>query len=131
MFRPEAKALAFVGRVARHLQIQRAAFLTDNQVLATVASSRCLNHPLMYWNSRDEIADFLSATSTLPTQVHHIKRGFNEVANNSAKQVLRHSLNQPIFSCKCSAHREADCPVISSLQSFHKQDYVLNAVFCS
>jgi hypothetical protein len=129
-FHAEAMALLLAAALVRILNITRPSYLSDNQILAKVAATRRLDHPLLRWDSRSAFADFLDATSQSSLQVFHIKRDLNRVAHNCAKQALRRCLEQPIFCCS-SAHVASQCPVISVLQSAMLQGFVLNVVFCN
>lgn len=130
-FQAEAKALLLAATLAHILQIQCPTFLTDNQVLARVAAARKLDHPLMRWDTRDTIADFLQATRTDLVQVFHIKRELNGVAHKCAKQIQRRRLDQSIYVCSKSAHSSNCCPVLLALHSATPvQGIVINAVLC-
>lgn len=104
VFQAEAKALLMAAKLTEILRIDRPTFLMDNQVLAKTAAGRRLDHPLLHWNARAYLADYLEATSGSSQQVFHIPRELNEVAHNCAAQVLRRSLNKPIYRCSSSAH---------------------------
>lgn len=131
VFQAEAKAFQLAATLVQFLNIDRVTFLTDNQLLAKVAASRRLDHPLMHWDTRDAMACFFAATSRSSTQVFHIKRDLNRVAHDCAHQALRRSLKQPIYSCVCSTHSSGHCPVISVLQSVNLQGFVIHAVLCN
>ena len=131
VFQAEAKALLLAAKLAQSLHFQVPKIFTDNQVLAKVAAGRRLDHPLVQWNARAILAEFYQATSGSLPQVFHISRKFNQIAHSCAAQVLRQSLNQPIFRCSNSAHSTDGCPVISTLQNVQFQDIVILAAWCS
>lgn len=126
----EAKALLLAATLSDLLKVDRPTFLTDNQTLAKAGASRTINFPLLHWDTRNTMARFFEATSRSPSQIFHIKRDLNGVAHDCAHQAIRRDLNQPIFSCICSAHSSPTCPAISTLKNFSSQDFVINAVLC-
>ena len=130
-FQAEAKALSMAAKIANILQVDRPIYLTDNQVLAKIAAARTISHPLLHWNARHHLADFFRETTSTSTNVFHISRQLNGEAHNCAKQVLRHSLNQPIYQCTNSAHPIGACPVLLALLNVTSQDFVLTAAICS
>ena len=127
----EAKALQLAATLAQFLNLGRVTLLTDNQSLAKVATSRRFDHPLLRWDTRDTMASFFAVTSRSSIEVYHIKRDLNGVAHDCAHQALRRSLDQPIYSCVCSAHSLGSCPVISVLQCVNLQGIVIQAVLCN
>ena len=80
---------------------------------------------------KEHTCQLLSATSLHLSTFFHIKRDLNGVANNCAKQVLRLSLDRPIYTCSSSAHSQQNCPLLSSLQLSNCQDIVIHAAWCS
>ena len=130
-FQAEARELLLAAHLTQVLGIQQPIFLTDNQMLAKIAASRRLDHPMIQWNTRDTFANFFQATSAESVKIFHIKREFNEVANNCAKQVLRRSLQRPIYRCSSTAQSQLQCPVISILQQHNLQDFVIQTAYCS
>lgn len=130
-FQAEARALLLAAKITQILHISTPTFLTDNQVLAKTAAGRKLDHSLLHWSARSHLADYIQATTNSSPQVFHISREINKVAHNCATQVLRRSLNQPIFRCSSSAHSRDDCPILSILQHVHLQDFVILAAWCS
>ena len=101
VFQAEAKALLLAAILAQSLHIQRPTFLTDNQILAKVCAARRLDHPLLRWDSRNTIADFLRATKA-SFQVFHIKRDLNGVAHCNSPSLVLQNLNQIFtFSFHC------------------------------
>ena len=113
----EAKALLLAAEITRLLNIDRPKLLTDNLTLAKVTASRQLVHPLVHWDTRDDLANLFMLNSRSSAQVFHIRRDLNGVAHNCAHQALRHCHKQPIFSCVNLAHQTGHCPVLSVLNS--------------
>ena len=130
-FQAEVMALLLAATLVRLLNITSPIYFSDNQLLAKVAASRRLDHPLLRWDSRNALAEFLDATSQSSSQVYHIKRDYNEEAHKCANQARRHCLDQPIFTCTSSAHVADVCPVVSVLQSAILQGFVLHVVLCN
>jgi hypothetical protein len=131
VFQAEARALLLAATIARILDIRGPTFLTDNQVLAKIAASRKLDHHLLEWNARNSLANFFDVTSNTTPQVFHISRNLNGVAHKCAAQVLRRSLNTPIYACSSSTHSQETCPVVSILKNVNLQDFVLNTAWCT
>jgi hypothetical protein len=131
VFQAEARALLLAATIARILDIRGPTFLTDNQVLAKIAASRKLDHQLLEWNARNSLANFFDVTSNTTPQVFHISRNLNGVAHKCAAQVLRRSLNTPIYACSSSTHSQETCPVVSILKNVNLQDFVLNTAWCT
>jgi hypothetical protein len=130
VFQAEAKALLLAATIARILDIRCPTYLTDNQILAKTAASRKLDHHLLEWNARNSLANFFEVTANTTSHIFHILRKFNEIAHRCAAQVIRHSLNTPIYVCNNSAHYQENCPVISILKNVNLQDFVISAACC-
>ena len=131
VFQAEAKALSLAAKIPKMLQVDTPTFLTDNQVPAKTAASRKIDHPLLHWNARNHLAQFFRDTTGCSPQVFHISRELNQEAHKCASQVFRPSLNRPIFQCTNSTHPTGACPVLSTLQDVHLQDFVFLAAICS
>jgi ribonuclease HI len=127
----EADAMLLATKLAELLNINSPTLLTDNQILAKAMASRKLDNPQLHWNVRETFAEILNSMLKTNSQVFHIKRDLNGVAHNCAHQVLRQSLDEPIFRCVCSAHSSPSYHAISILQNVSWQDYVIQAVLCT
>lgn len=70
--------------ISNKLELQEAAILTDNLMLAKAASARRPSQP-GHWNIRSLLAEFCEATTPKQFQVFLVPRTQNIVAHNSAK----------------------------------------------
>jgi hypothetical protein len=127
----EAKALHFAALIADSVQLSRPTFMTDSLLLAKAAAVRCssLNH--LNWDIRASIAEFFHLSTRLEATIYHISRDINRVAHDCAQQAFMRSQAQPEFSCINLAHRERSCPVLSLLQNFSCQGFVISYVLCT
>ena len=80
----EAHALVLAARVTQLLQISQPMFLTDNLSLAKAAASKNVLADAIPWSIRKLIAEFYNTTRQLQSQVFHISREINGIAQNVA-----------------------------------------------
>jgi hypothetical protein len=127
----EAKVLLFGATVANSFQIHMSTFLTDNFLLAKAATIQRPASDHLKWDIKGIMADFFQKSSEMELTIYHIFRDINGVSHNGAHQVLRQSLKQHVFTCVNQNHGHNSCPVVSILQNFLFQGYVIHSVLCT
>jgi hypothetical protein len=127
----EAKALLFASIIAGSHQLRRPTFLTDSLILAKAATVQQQSLRNLNWDIRGIMADFFLQSTDMEPTIFHIPRDLNIIAHNCARQVIRKPLQQPAFKCVNKQHGDHSCPVVSVLENFHFQGYVIQSVLCT
>ena len=125
----EAFALSFAAHLANRLNIMHPTFLMDCLSLASLVASGEIVEANTPWSIRKLLGDFFKQVSNLQPQVFHISREINGIAHNAAHQDLCCNV-EPEICCFASAHRHISCPVVSLLDTFQVQGFVIHAVRC-
>lgn len=104
----EAAAFSLTAVAAKQLNIQGAAFLTDNVTLAKAAATRSISSTQVRWDIRQHLAAFFYNTVQSDSSVYHVRRDLNGVVHDCAHQALSSS-SEPAFARINQAHRQSTC----------------------
>nr|XP_045083744.1 uncharacterized protein LOC120962928 [Aegilops tauschii subsp. strangulata] len=125
----KALALSFAAHLANRLNIIHPTFLMHCLSLASLAASGEIVEANTPWSIRKLLGDVFKQVSNLRPQVFHISREINGIAHNAAHQGL-HSNVEPEICCFASDHGHISCPVVSLLDTFQVQGFVIHAIRC-
>jgi hypothetical protein len=127
----EAQALELAAHIGHAMKVQHPNFLTDNQVLAQVATKRDpVRHP-GHWTIRPNLHQFVSYTQGNDAKVFKINRESNKIAHKQAQDAFYlQNFDTSSYSCLGSTHDASSCPVKAVLSSLNVQSCTLLLVSC-
>jgi hypothetical protein len=126
----EASALLLAAKLAAAVNVQRPVFITDNEVLATVANRRDLLRNLGHWSLRPILGDFTATTANMMHSIIKIGRDANSVADNLTKKARQAAIpSSCLFSCESWTHSR-NCTIQMALENFQWGNFCPIFVFC-